>query len=443
MNKFGVHYDVPAYAKSVATAYQTLKQGGQVQADPNNPSSIANQTTVQTPAPTEDKSLSQKIQDVLTTIFPGTQQIGEGIGTAAFNIGQLIQGKNPFANPASQVNVPKMAGGILEAGSMLGAPVSAPTALGRIGTIAGLGAITGAGGALAGGSTDVGDIAKQGAVGGLVGGVLGGAGELISKATQYLPQRLARTYLPGTNAETAQYAVDKGLGSPTKMLTQSDSSLSKIGSGIDSVLSHPELNGITATAQDVYPSIIEKYPNAGLTMDNVGEQLKKLAPLQQGLVDKLESTGLSAKELNQLKTAIGGATYKSVFDEPAVKAGKQIGNSVYASISDWLGQKVPEAAPLFQEYTKELQLNGALQKAIRAGDKARPITLRDIVAMMTGLGVGGPLGGLGTVMAEKALVNPTVNLAAGGLVNKLNAPAVGVLGRMGTISGIGNLTQAK
>lgn len=41
-NKYGVKYDTGAYAKSVATAYQTLKNGGQAQIDPNNPSSTAN-----------------------------------------------------------------------------------------------------------------------------------------------------------------------------------------------------------------------------------------------------------------------------------------------------------------------------------------------------------------------------------------------------------------
>lgn len=40
VNKMGVTYDVPAYAKSVATAYQTIKNGGQVGADPQNPSSV-------------------------------------------------------------------------------------------------------------------------------------------------------------------------------------------------------------------------------------------------------------------------------------------------------------------------------------------------------------------------------------------------------------------
>lgn len=39
-NKYGAKFDVPAYAKNVATAYQTLKNGGNVQVDPNNPSSV-------------------------------------------------------------------------------------------------------------------------------------------------------------------------------------------------------------------------------------------------------------------------------------------------------------------------------------------------------------------------------------------------------------------
>lgn len=41
VNKYGVKFDVPAYSKSLATAYHTIKGGGQVGVDPNNPSSIA------------------------------------------------------------------------------------------------------------------------------------------------------------------------------------------------------------------------------------------------------------------------------------------------------------------------------------------------------------------------------------------------------------------
>lgn len=431
VNPEGVHFDVPGYATKVAQNYQKYKGGGAPGAA-EQPQSSPETTS----AP--KSSLLDKVQKVLTTIFPGTEQIGESIGTAAANIGLLAQGKNPNL----PVNIPKTIGGYLEAGSTVGAPgVSAPTAIGRIGTTAGLGALAGAGGALASGSTSAGQIAKQGLLGGAVGGAVGGAAELISKAANYLPYRLARTYLPGTSEETANYAVEKGLGTPTSMLNKSDASLNQIGKGIESVLSDPSLENVTATAPDVYQGILEKYPNAGLTMDTVGEELKKLAPLQSSLVDKLESEGLSAKELNQLKTAIGSATYKTVFDDPAVKAGKQIGNAAYSAISGWLENKVPDAVPLFDEYSKELQLNGALQKAIRSAAKARPLTLRDIIALVSGTTAFGPLGGIGTYVAEKAATNPSVNLVTGGLINKLSGPGVGALTRTAGISGIGNFSS--
>lgn len=50
-NNYGAGYDVPAYAKSVASAYQTIKSGGQVGLDPNNPSSVGSQVDVQPESP--------------------------------------------------------------------------------------------------------------------------------------------------------------------------------------------------------------------------------------------------------------------------------------------------------------------------------------------------------------------------------------------------------
>lgn len=54
VNKYGAKYDTAAYAKSVATAYQTIKKGGQVGADPNNPSSTANPTPLQPQQPQDE-----------------------------------------------------------------------------------------------------------------------------------------------------------------------------------------------------------------------------------------------------------------------------------------------------------------------------------------------------------------------------------------------------
>lgn len=66
VNKYGVHYDVPAYAKSVMAAYNTFKGGGNVsQPDAQNPSSTANQTPTEQPQP-----LANRIANVLG--FGGT-----------------------------------------------------------------------------------------------------------------------------------------------------------------------------------------------------------------------------------------------------------------------------------------------------------------------------------------------------------------------------------
>lgn len=98
-NKYGVKFDVPTYAKSVATAYQTLKQGGQVQPDQNNPSSVqtrgyATQPTFTEPQtgqgeqPKQDASLLQDVSGVATKRL-------EEAATAAT---QAAQGKiNPLS----------------------------------------------------------------------------------------------------------------------------------------------------------------------------------------------------------------------------------------------------------------------------------------------------------------------------------------------------------
>lgn len=78
VNKFGVKFNVPAYAKSVATAYQTLSKGGQVGADPDNPSSIANKTPVQAP----QASTSPSVGGFLGNIASSAGNLLGGLGNA-------------------------------------------------------------------------------------------------------------------------------------------------------------------------------------------------------------------------------------------------------------------------------------------------------------------------------------------------------------------------
>lgn len=84
-NKYGASYDVPAYAKSVATAYQTIKQGGQVQADPNNPSSTANPNQPEQSNYNPDASLLGKVGQTIENIPDSVAHTIGNIGSAVLH----------------------------------------------------------------------------------------------------------------------------------------------------------------------------------------------------------------------------------------------------------------------------------------------------------------------------------------------------------------------
>ena len=97
-NKYGVKFDVPAYATSVAKAYQSLKSGGQVQPDTTNPSSVdttqpqfTEPQTAQGAVPTtEDKTLGQGLADIASQ---RGMQAGKAISdTASGKIGLFSGG---------------------------------------------------------------------------------------------------------------------------------------------------------------------------------------------------------------------------------------------------------------------------------------------------------------------------------------------------------------
>jgi len=295
--------------------------------------------------------------------------------------------------------------------------------LGRLGVNAAIGAGFGAGGALSeGGGWN--DVLKQAGIGAATGGVIGGAGEVLSKAAQYLPQRIARTFIPGLNAETAQYAVNRGLGAPSKMLEESNANLTKVGNALGAAIKQavgPAEEAQTIPGQQVFQKIADQFKDSGMTAQDVADSLKKLIPLKKDLIDRIFSGNGTLEDLHRLNSSIGKATFKTVFDDPAVKAGKDLGNAAYHIFGNIIKTAAPEAAPYFDEYSKELQLNGALSKAVRRGEKAKPFTLRDIVALFAGI-PGGPVGMATTYGLEKAATSPSVNLRAAGLLNKLNSP---------------------
>jgi len=147
VNQYGVKYDTGAYAKSVAEAYQKLKGGQQVGADPKNPSSIASTNPV---IPTEqpkklgafgektDDSLYGKIIDNSITrgitkaadflTFGGTSALGKETGAAIAQGGQFIKDAATGSNVAPYMQGPDIAkqatgaAGILAGVGMLAGP---------------------------------------------------------------------------------------------------------------------------------------------------------------------------------------------------------------------------------------------------------------------------------------------------------------------------------
>jgi len=92
-NSAGVKYDVPKYVKSVTDAYQTVKAGGNVSADPNNPSSTA---APQEPTEPQDgffKSMVKGVVSPVATMLARPFQAGaELMGASAETVNSYTKG---------------------------------------------------------------------------------------------------------------------------------------------------------------------------------------------------------------------------------------------------------------------------------------------------------------------------------------------------------------
>lgn len=91
-NKFGVHYDTPAYVKSVGSAYEKIRSGQSVGIDHSNPSASPDSggySTTASLAPTTDQTKIENGQPNTETLGG---QIANRINEASKGAGQLSQG---------------------------------------------------------------------------------------------------------------------------------------------------------------------------------------------------------------------------------------------------------------------------------------------------------------------------------------------------------------
>lgn len=136
-NKYGVHFDTPAYVKSVGANYEKIMSGGQATQDSNNPSSTTNQNTQtqSTQQPTQQHSWLQQLAVGVGSSFIGTAKfIGDLLGLKPTPFGEKILASAQNLDNGTAKNIGQ---GIGYAGQL--APVIAETS-GLVGGLVGKGA---------------------------------------------------------------------------------------------------------------------------------------------------------------------------------------------------------------------------------------------------------------------------------------------------------------
>lgn len=411
VNQYGVPYDVPKYVDSVKQAYLAIKSGQDVGIDPQNPSAIGTQYQ----PPEEKKPFLRKAAEFLFPVLEKKErtplQWAGDIGLSALT---LLPGLGEFGLLGKGARAAKLATGaaklaegekILEGGSLLSKALTS-----TVGKGAALGYGADVGTKLSEGKTDVGEILTPGA-GTAIGGALGVGGKILQKASELLPEWIVKRFIPTKSEDVAKYALTKKLGNPRKMLVESEKMIDELGTKLGKVLKNPAKQYVQPSSLEIVNNVVKKFPNAALSPQEIAENLKKIAPLQKGLIDKfLSGADLTLTELHTLNSAIGKATFKSVFDEPAMKAGKEIGNALYQEISSILKTAVPESVPLFDQLSLEYALNKALEKASK-----KPAFSLGLMELMGLMGAGVP-GAVGVGM----LRSPTINLKTAGLIKGLS-----------------------
>lgn len=437
VNKMGVRYDVPAYAKSVAEAYQTLKSGGSVGVDPKNPSSIA--------APNTNRegllaSIFRGItQPVVTTLARPVQAVARIAGASPEAINEASS-KVPFYGERGLLNVPETFKDVIKDVGRAAETVSLGLPVKGILGATKVGALMGAGSGLEN------DPSVGGALKGAAGGAaLGAAGGAIAKVLSGIPTRLTEAAFPKMNpAQIERTLATKSMGSKVKLLQQSDDAIKGLGTqlgnllddvskrvpGTKDIITGKEILQMAAQDERTKQALLD----TGLHYDEIAKKFASLVPEKAALINKLFDKGLTLKELHRLNSGLGSKVFKSVFDEPAVRAGKELGNILYHGSSDIIKTLVPDSAPLFEELTKEYGINTILTKLAKKPSAGGLIKWKDIIPFLTGNAFGGPISGFALSGANRVAGNPALLFGAAKVAQTASRAAAPVLGRSGLLS---------
>jgi len=415
-----------------------LPKGSYQEVKPLNINSLPKGSFSDVPTQTQPK-LSERIWSGVAktaSFFPG-KVLGEVVGNNIHGLSRLaqgdVQGFNQAADAVGQIPLKRIAGdvtaAVLTPASMA---ISGPAGTGllaragRVATNTGVGAtLGGADAAAEGGSITSG--AQRGAA---WGAGMSAGGEAASALLSRLPTWFTNKALPKLKDGNIEYALKTTkIGPIPKLLEQSDNSVASFGKQINSILEHPQYADAVGFGSQPIDDALAAFPDAQLTGDDVVDISKKVAPSSKAILDKVKAGTATLLEKNKLRIALDQATKKIFTDAPDVSFNKKVANALANALRNDVQSNAEETVPIFQQFTKEMDLNNALTSMTKTLRTRSAFGLYDIVAALGGFATLGPAGSVGAIAAEKALRSPGVNLAAAKGAQALQnaAPAIGAI----------------
>jgi len=233
----------------------------------------------------------------------------------------------------------------------------------------------------------------------------------LSWLSDYLPgatfRSVATRVQPGSDTE--QFGLPNLVwGGVKKNLNVAEAQSTSLFNQISGLVDKAGISSMGATfGTDFLDQLRETFPNLGKSDEQIFARLKTAAQNEGGLVDKMANgETVSMGDIYKLKVALQQSSYLiGKVDDPTIRANAALAATASRELGDIIKESVPKTAPLFNEYSKWLNLRTSLRYATKA-DKG-VLTMKDIMSFIGGHAFGA---GIPAFIIEKALSSPNVRM---------------------------------
>lgn len=448
VNKHGVAYDVPKYAESVAKAYHSIKSGGSVGIDPQNPSSIGTQYK----PPEDDKTLGKNLQervgqfsgavnktlsgeinplsgliqtagavaggigDVVSSAFeliPGVKKLEELIGVGVGKLAETDAGK------AVASSIQEFSEKHPELADNIGATFNIVTA---IPVLKGLGVAKEAFKDAA--SVTLRNLAEKGAekdLAGILSRTKTGV-QFMQKNPEAIKTMVEKRLLPD---------IADGRLSTIDARNMATSQIKDLNTKVQSLLDQPQYLKTTGGGGEIVANTTKKFPNSKFGYDDIVNNGRELTPQNNLLWDKFEAGKATMSDINKLRSDLDSAveTVYTKMNQPPIK--KEMGAALAGSMRDFVKSSVKETVPLFDQMTANFRIKDALKILEHKPIKSGGGLVRDIGMAggeLAGGTVGVPIAGAltarhATGLIQRSLGKYSVRSMRGGVLSRTTTGA--------------------